>query len=163
MAIRTSVSSNGVLPPVLKTVGFWVSYRNADTYIVIPSNPQYNSSRVDYSRSSEARLIDYFGRILLTPQVGASVALVNPFPIVSHVQLELVPASDPSVAEAFEMQPRSVRWIDLDTLTPTPTAFDGTIRVVADNRVMWFVMFRDRERDLFYTADHAIPWINRQL
>lgn len=165
LVIRTRATSSGALPPVLKIIGFWVSYRNGDVYAVLPSNVQYNSSRVDYGRASEARLLDYFGRVRLTPKVDTSISMINPFPVASNVRLVLVSASGTAEETNFVLAPHETRWIRLAELLPPSEqeSFDGTVRIVSSHRILWFVWFRDAERDLFYSADHAIPWINRQL
>lgn len=153
------------IPPVLKIVGFWVSYRNADVYAVLPSNVQYNSSRVDYGSAADAHLLDYFGTIRLTPEADARISILNPFPVRSDVRIEALAGGVVLGSLALAAEPLALAWVDVAALLPPDRrdAFDGTVRMVSSHRVLWFAWARDRVRDLFYSVDHAIPWINRQV
>ncbi len=153
------------LPPVLKIVGFWVSYRNADVYAVLPSNVQYNSSRVDFGSAADAHLLDYFGAIRLTPEADARISVLNPFPVTSEVRIEALSEGPPLGSTSFAIGPHEVRWVDVAALLPADCGemLEGTARLISSHRVLWFAWARDRARDLYYAADHAIPWINRQL
>ncbi len=158
----TTISSTP-LPSVLKVIGYWVSYQNAHVYAVIPSSVQYASSRMVVGANPELALVDYFGEAVVSSSHASMIAMINPFPGISHATISFRAPNGSSWKHEITLAPRTVAWMDVAALAAERGMSTGawSVTITSSHRVVSYGFIRDRQTGWQESADHTIPWVNR--
>ncbi len=164
MLIRSSTPTPASFPNLIVAVGHWISYHNKDSYVVLPSNFQYASARINYGSASEARILDYLGGIRANEYMDTKLAIMNPFPGTSAIDVSIKGTTE-TLHWSDEIEPYGMRWLSVSDLAQAKglTEFHGDYTSHMHHRVVTYAFFYDRSTGLCYSADHVIPWIHRTV
>ncbi len=151
------------LPEVLRTIGHWVAFMNDRTYVVTPSNVQFNSARLDYGKASPALLLDYFGLVMASNVMDTHVVIINPYVGAVEGEAAFFDGEGRELGTKFSIPPFSTHRIALGDIAAARghASFRGNARITANHRVIPFFFFWNRAHRLYYSADHTIAWVNR--
>lgn len=152
------------MPSVLRTIGHWVAFMNEKTYVVTPSNVQFNSARLDYGKAGPAILLDYFGLVMTSDVMDTHVVVINPYVGAVHAEAMFFDETGRELKTNIEIPAFSTQWILLSDIAGAAGVreFRGNARVTANHRVVPFFLFWNRKHRLYYSADHTIAWVNRK-